>query len=333
MRRGPIAAALLTSLLVVTAACGSSDSTDSSGSPGAKATKSAEATAPAKQKTSTIDAVKVAGDTGKKPTVTFAKPFSVASTQSKVIKEGSGPKLAEGQEVVVDYVGINGRDSKEFDSSWKNGAPTSFGLAKGQLINGFVTGLVGKPVGSRVLITIPPKDGYGANGQPQAGIKGTDSLVFVIDVKKAYKPLSKAEGTKVTPPKGLPTVKTDAKDIPTAITIPKGAAAPKKLVAQPLIKGKGPKVTAKQTINFHYMAVNWRTGKPFDSSWQRGKYENLPLAQTPVKGLTEGLVGQTVGSRVLLVLPPNKSFGQDLPQTDVKKTDTVVFVVDILGAS
>nr|WP_238341914.1 FKBP-type peptidyl-prolyl cis-trans isomerase [Actinopolymorpha rutila] len=319
-------------MLVVTAACGSSDSTDSSGSSD-KATKSAEATAPAKQKTSTIDAVKVAGDLGKKPTVTFDKPFSVASTQSKVIKEGSGAKLAEGQEVVVDYVGINGRDSKEFDSSWKNGGPTSFGLAKGKLINGFVTGLVGKPVGSRVLITIPPKDGYGANGQPQAGIKGTDSLVFVIDVKKAYKPLSKAEGTKVTPPKGLPTVKTDAKDIPTAITIPKGATAPKKLVSQPLIKGKGPKVTAKQTINMHYMAVNWRTGKPFDSSWQRGSYENLPLTRTPVKGLTAGLVGQTVGSRVLLVLPPDQGFGQALPQTDVKKTDTVVFVVDILGAN
>ncbi|MET9021089.1 FKBP-type peptidyl-prolyl cis-trans isomerase [Actinopolymorpha sp. NPDC004070] len=331
MRRGLIAA-LLTSLLVVTAACGSSGSSDSSGSPDAKATKSAEATAPAKQKTSTIDAVKVAGDPGKKPTVTFARPFSVASTQSKVIKEGSGPKLAEGQEVVVDYLGVNGRDSKEFDSSWKHGGPTSFGLQKGKLINGFVTGLVGKPVGSRVLITIPPKDGYGANGQPQAGIKGTDSLVFVIDVKKAYKPLSKAEGTKVTPPKDLPVVKTDAKDIPTAITVPKGATPPKKLVAQPLIKGKGPQVTAKQTVNMHYLAVNWRTGKPFDSSWQRG-YQNLPLSNTPVKGLAEGLVGQTVGSRVLLVLPPDKGFGQDLPQTDVKKTDTIVFVVDILGAN
>ena len=207
----------------------------------------------------------------------------------------------------------------------------TFGLQKGKLINGFVSGLVGKSVGDRVLIAIPPKDGYGQQGQPDAGIKGTDTLVFVIDVKDAYKPLAQAKGEAVAPPKDLPVVKTDAKGVPSAVTVPK-TPAPKKLVAQPLIKGEGEKVDAKSTINFHYVGANWRTGKEFDSSWKAGSYQSLPLAQTPVKGLSEGLVGQTVGSRVLLVLPPDKGFGQDLPQTDVKKTDTVVFVIDILGA-
>ncbi|WP_084678078.1 FKBP-type peptidyl-prolyl cis-trans isomerase [Actinopolymorpha alba] len=324
MRRR-VLAAIVTSFLVVSAAaaCGSSDSS---------AKTAGSTTSPSASAASTIDAVKVTGDPGKKPTVEFKKPFSVAATASKVLKQGSGAKISEGQEVVVDYVGINGRDSKEFDSSWQRGEPATFGLQQGKLINGFLTGLVGKTVGSRILVTIPPKDGYGDQGQPQAGIQGTDTLVFVIDVKDAYKPLAQAEGDTVTPPKGLPTVKTDAKGVPTAITIPKGASAPKELVAQPLIKGKGEKVDAKATINFHYLAANWRTGKEFDSSWKRGSYENLPLGQTAVKGLTEGLTGQTVGSRVLLVLPPDKSFGQDLQGTDLKKTDTVVFVVDILGA-
>jgi peptidylprolyl isomerase len=52
-----------------------------------------------------------------------------------------------------------------------------------------------------------------------------------------------------------------------------------------------------------------------------------------VKGLTEGLVGKPVGSRVLVIMPPDKGFGQDLQGTDVKKTDTVVFVIDVLGIS
>lgn len=120
--------------------------------------------------------------------------------------------------------------------------------------------------------------------------------------------------------------------MPTGVTVPKGEDAPTKLTSQPLIRGEGEKVSSKNTIDFHYVAVNWRTGKEFDSSWKRGQPQSLPLAQTPVKGLSEGLVGQTVGSRVLLVLPPDKGFGQDLPQTDVKKTDTLVFVIDILGA-
>jgi peptidylprolyl isomerase len=29
---------------------------------------------------------------------------------------------------------------------------------------------------------IPPADGYGEAGNPQAGIEGTDVLVFVIDI-------------------------------------------------------------------------------------------------------------------------------------------------------
>ena len=41
------------------------------------------------------------------------------------------------------------------------------------------------PVGSRVLIAVPPDQGYGEAGNPDAGIKGTDTLYFVIDVLAA----------------------------------------------------------------------------------------------------------------------------------------------------
>ncbi|MGH3487585.1 MAG: FKBP-type peptidyl-prolyl cis-trans isomerase [Actinopolymorphaceae bacterium] len=308
MRHRFLALVLASFLVVVAAACGSSE-------PPPKG----------------IELVSVEGSAGKKPSVTFEKPFKTTKTQSKVLKEGTGSKVAAGQEVVVDYVGVNGRDSKEFDSSWKQGQSVTFGLQKGRLIPGFYNGLVGKSVGDRVLVTMPPKDGYGQQGQPKVGIKGTDSLVFVIDVKDAYTPLPQAKGEAVAPPPGLPTVKVTDKGVPESISVPKGAEPPTKLVAQPLIKGEGEKIDAKATVNFHYAAVNWRTGKEFDSSWKRQQHENLPLGQTTVAGLREGLVGQTAGSRVLLVVPPDKGFGRDLQNTDVKKTDTVVFVVDILG--
>ncbi|HET9970969.1 MAG TPA: FKBP-type peptidyl-prolyl cis-trans isomerase, partial [Streptosporangiaceae bacterium] len=42
-------------------------------------------------------------------------------------------------------------------------------------------------VGSRVLLSIPPAQGYGTAGASQVGIKGTDSLVFVVDILDAYK--------------------------------------------------------------------------------------------------------------------------------------------------
>lgn len=314
MRR--LLAVVLTSLLLVlvAAGCGSSDSSGSS-----------------KPKAAGIDAVKVTGAPDEKPKVSFDKPFEVTKTQSKVLREGDGPTLKEGQQIIVDYVGINGRDQSEFDSSWQRGEPAAFGLQRGQLIDGFITGLVGKSVGDRVLVAIPPEDGYREQGNPQAGIEGTDTLLFVIDVRDAYTPLSKAEGEQVTPPEGLPTVKVDDEGIPAKVSVPKGDA-PKELVAQPLIRGEGTKVAADSTVTLHYTAVNWRTGNEFDSTWKRGNFVTLPLDQTPVKGLSEGLVDQTVGSRVLLVLPPDKGLSQDIPEADLKKNDTLVFVVDILHA-
>lgn len=277
-----------------------------------------------------IEMISVSGDLGEKPKVSFEKPFEAEETESKVIAGGDGGAIKKGQKVVIDYVGINGRDGKEFDSSWQRGVPASFVVQQGQLINGFVKGLVGKSVGDRVLLTIPPKDGYGDQGNQEAGIKGSDTLIFVVDVKDAYTPLRQAKGETVAPPDGLPTVKTDEEGRPTAVNVPK-TDPPKDLVAQPLIRGNGSKVTPQSTIDVHYTGVNWRTGKVFESSWNAGAPVSFPMAGIAVAGLKEGLVGQTVGSRVLLVIPPDKGFGQDLPNTDLKKTDTVVFVIDILG--
>jgi len=36
-----------------------------------------------------------------------------------------------------------------------------------------------------VLLVIPPAEGYGTSGNSQAGISGTDTLVFVVDILDA----------------------------------------------------------------------------------------------------------------------------------------------------
>jgi len=40
-------------------------------------------------------------------------------------------------------------------------------------------------VGSRILLVLPPADGYGAQGNPPK-IAGDDTLVFVVDILAAY---------------------------------------------------------------------------------------------------------------------------------------------------
>ncbi|KAA1419889.1 FKBP-type peptidyl-prolyl cis-trans isomerase [Mumia zhuanghuii] len=142
--------------------------------------------------TGTIDDVSVKGAWGKLPTVTLGtKPLVVAKTESKVLIPAKGKKaetVKEDDTVSVRYLGVNGRDGKTFDSSYESGDTVDFQLKQGSMIPGFITGLVGQKIGSRVLVTIPYVDGYGTAGNAQAQIGGGDSLVFVVDLVKKVDP-------------------------------------------------------------------------------------------------------------------------------------------------
>ncbi len=95
--------------------------------------------------------------------------------------EGDGEPVEAGDSVTFDYLGqIYGTDTI-FDQSYTD-APRTFTVGAGQLIKGWDEGLVGVKAGSRVMIIAPPEYGYGKSGNPQAKIKGTDTLVFVVDV-------------------------------------------------------------------------------------------------------------------------------------------------------
>ncbi|MGP7999822.1 MAG: FKBP-type peptidyl-prolyl cis-trans isomerase [Streptosporangiaceae bacterium] len=109
---------------------------------------------------------------------------------TKTLIKGSGPVVTKGQTVVTQYVGAIWRTGKVFDSSWSRGEPFGFtvGVTPSQVITGWDKGLVGQTVGSRVLLVVPPADGYGKTGSAQAGIKGTDTLVFVVDILGAVSP-------------------------------------------------------------------------------------------------------------------------------------------------
>ena len=93
--------------------------------------------------------------------------------------------MKRGQDLAVQYTGVIWRTGKVFDSSWSRSQPFATVIGEGQVIKGWDTGLVGQTVGSRVLLVIPPADGYGTAGTSTAGIKGTDTLVFVVDILAA----------------------------------------------------------------------------------------------------------------------------------------------------
>ena len=132
----------------------------------------------------------VTAHAGSAPTITIPPNNPPSVLVTKTLIKGSGPKVAKGQYVIAQYTGYIWRTKKVFDSSWTSGSPFGFviGASPEQVIPGWDTGLAGQTVGSRVMLVIPPKDAYGSAGQSQAGITGTDTLVFVVDIIDAFKP-------------------------------------------------------------------------------------------------------------------------------------------------
>lgn len=112
-------------------------------------------------------------------------PEPSSELRSATLVQGEGATVEKGQAIVVDYLGQVHGATKPFDDSYSKGAPTSFPIGAGKVIKGWDQTLVGAEVGSRLLLAIPPELGYGAQGNPSAGIKGKDTLYFVVDVLAA----------------------------------------------------------------------------------------------------------------------------------------------------
>jgi peptidylprolyl isomerase len=160
--------ASIVALCLALAAFGCGDDDDSSTT--ASDTAAAETGAATEEKT--------------KPKVTVPKGAPPTQLEIEDIEEGSGPEAKKGDEVSVQYVGVNYKNGKEFDSSWSRSEPFTFQLGAGMVIPGWDQGVEGMKVGGRRELIIPPNLAYGPEGAPPA-IGPNETLVFVIDLEEA----------------------------------------------------------------------------------------------------------------------------------------------------
>lgn len=275
---------------------------------------------------SRLDDVTVTGADGTTLKLEFDQPFGVAESASAVVIEGDGEPVTKDSLVTFNYVIVNGTDGSEVDSSY-DGDPTTVSLSGAPAF--LSDALDGTAVGARVLIAIAAANGLGAD--ESKGVSATDTLLMVIDVTGVTVPLDRAEGAAVAPVDGLPTVVLAADGAPT-ITVPTGEP-PADLIVQPLIKGTGPVVESGQTVTAHYTGVLYADGSVFDSSWESGQPISIQLAPGgAIEGWQKGLTGQTVGSQILLVVPPEDGYG-DQGSSGIPPGSTLVFVVDILAVT
>jgi FKBP-type peptidyl-prolyl cis-trans isomerase len=308
---------------LVIAGCGSSKPSASSSSSSSAAANNSSANA----------SVTVAGAFGTTPVVKIPKLAANNKLTVKTVIPGTGSTVTKSTAMAANFVLYfwNGTSSTLKANTFTQN-PTVIG---GTMLPGLETALIGQKVGARVLAVIPPADGYGTSGNSQLGITGSTTLVFVIDVIKSYADTASAIGAQESNGGGsLPTVTAHTGSAPT-ITIPANNP-PSALVTKTLIKGSGPKVVKGQYVIAQYTGYIWRTKKVFDSSWTSGSPFGFVIGASPeqvISGWDSGLAGQTVGSRVMLVIPPKDAYGSTgASQAGITGKDTLVFVVDIIDA-
>lgn len=294
------------------------EATDSATDPG-QATPSAEDVA-------ALDAVTVTGDTGAAAEVDFDQPFSVSAPVARLDVAGTGDDLEAGRTAFIHLVAFSGDDGSLLGSTWDSGSGGI--LSVGDPANWAVLNdvLDGQKVGTRFLFATPGTEGSEATDSAPA-VQATPSVIQVVEITGLVP--TRAEGTAVTPPEGLPTV-TLADDGAPSIEIPTDAVEPTELVAQTLIEGAGAVVESGQSVLFHYSGWLW-DGTPFDSSWSRGEpFQSAIGVGQVIAGWDEGLVGKTLGSQVLLVVPADKGYGET-GQGSIPGGATLIFVVDLLA--
>ncbi|PLS28738.1 FKBP-type peptidyl-prolyl cis-trans isomerase [Bifidobacterium parmae] len=318
--RTALAAVCSLAMCATLAACGgsNSDAKDSS--------KSSDSSSSSSTKMDQIAGVTATGDLGSKPTLKFKTPMTVQNNTYAVVQQGNGETIEKGDRVCAQGIAVNAKDGSELMSSWEKNTPDcSIQLSDSNLkqIPPY-TKMVGLKLNSTIV--------FGVNDSNSSGT----SYLLAYTLVSRSKDLTKATGDVVTDvPANLPKV-TRAKNGKPSIDM-NGQGSTDQLIVQTLVKGKGKELTENNTAVVKY--TGWLTdGTQFDSSWTKNTtldadlYSDSTNGQHQViTGWQEGLRGQTVGSQVLLIIPPDKAYGSTA-QGSIPANSTLVFVIDILGA-
>jgi peptidylprolyl isomerase len=250
------------------------------------------------------NSVTVKGDFGSAPRVTFASPTKVPASSVDDLITGKGSAItAKNQPFVIDVALYDAKTGESLGSTGFDGSTqvADITMWDGQL-KGIGDALGCAKAGSRLLVGFP------------ARTVAEDAAVAVVDVQKVFLP--HAEGSLVyNDALGLPTV-VRAPDGRPGVIIP-DAKKPAKQVTQTLIRGNGAKVKKSDVLRVQFTSVDWDTRKVLKSTWDS---QSMAISGSELEG-------QTVGSQVLLVIPPagtSQSTGSD-------GDGTQAIVVDILG--
>ncbi|MFF8950733.1 FKBP-type peptidyl-prolyl cis-trans isomerase [Streptomyces sp. NPDC014940] len=180
---------------------------------------------------------------------------------------GQGPAAHTGDIAVIRYTAKVWRTGKALPGLYdKSARPQVFAVRRGATLPALDRAVQGQRAGSRVLVVARPAAAYGTTGSAQLHVTGKDTVVFAVDILNVIGASATVSGEQHSVAGALPEVHMSRKEATATLTVP-DRAAPKGLVVQRLVDGKGPVVKAGQTLGLHSPRT-WRMARIPRRAWR-----------------------------------------------------------------
>lgn len=269
--------------------------------------------------------VDTSGALGADPRASFPTPLVSTDVEVAETTRGDGDRVTSADAVELSVSLYDGRTGEVAVESGTEIAAVPFSSFVSSSIP-FTDALSCASVGSRLVITGTSAQVFGSEG-------GDTTVVLVVDVLRAFP--AQATGADQWVTGGFPSVVFAPNGQP-GFTFP-DAGAPEDLSVATMKQGSGATVTEGDVILANLTGIVWGGDATFASTFASERPGELLVQYRDadgaglIAGLTTALVGQNVGSRVLVVVPPSEGYPPGSAPTGVADGDTLVFVVDILA--
>lgn len=284
-----------------------------------------------------LSSVTIEGKHGEAPKVTFDGRLDGSEEEKDVLIEGDGETVADGDTVEANWWIGNGFTEEEAQNTFEQG--TQEVELSEDVLPFLRETMIGSTVGDRIVLLTSAEQAFGELGNPSIGIGNKDSVLAVVDIlgrSETVPPeptLDGPQGEEKKPAGWAPTL-IEEDGVVTGLDFSTAHEPTGELIATTLIKGDGARVKSGDTLTVDYLGQVYNADEPFDESYSAQPAEFPIGVGQVIAGWDERLVGRTVGSRVILEIPPAKGYGEEgNEQAGIKGTDTLFFVVDILGVS
>lgn len=261
--------------------------------------------------------VKVSGEFGELLTLESKAPVAkVSEIERSVLIEGETTPFAEGESVNMSITIFNGDTGETINHLAETPVTLDDSLtdADAWLYEALRCGAVGQ----RAALVLPAEDAIG--GDPaEVGITdlaSDDSLVIVFDFLEPFNQFADCDALTPRDPQYPKVDLGDGSSEPT-ITIPECMEPPTELEIKVLVEGDGAVVEANQNIMTNYVGVFWNGAERFDGNWTETGIQFSTAPGALIEGFTSAMVGQKIGSTILVTVPSELGYNDGYTRTFV----------------